>query len=66
MLAEKLRQTVMDSTLLYQGSTYRLTISLGVSSSMDGLEALMHRADLALYQAKAQGRNRVTCASEQG
>ena len=66
MLAEKLRQTVMDSPLLYQGETYALTISLGVSSSDGGLDALIHRADLALYKAKAQGRNRIECASEEG
>jgi diguanylate cyclase (GGDEF)-like protein len=66
VLAEKLRQTVMDSPLLYQGETYALTISLGVSSSDGGLDALIHRADLALYKAKAQGRNRIECASEEG
>jgi diguanylate cyclase (GGDEF)-like protein len=42
----------------------RLTVSIGVASirDTDSLDALMKEADLALYQAKASGRDRVESA----
>ena len=42
-----------------------LSVSVGVSCSCDEVntpEALLHTADLALYEAKRQGRNRVELA----
>jgi diguanylate cyclase (GGDEF)-like protein len=44
-----------------------VTISLGVSQHVDadnGLEGMIERADQALYQAKAQGRNRAIAYEE--
>ncbi len=43
-----------------------MTASVGVAlfpESAVGAETLLHRADQALYSAKAQGRNRVVLAS---
>jgi len=40
----------------------RCTVSVGVASAparMTGLEQLLSQADVALYRAKAMGRNRV-------
>jgi diguanylate cyclase len=41
-----------------------VTVSIGIASSLEGeqFESLMLRADRALYQSKAAGRNRITLA----
>lgn len=47
----------------------QVTISIGVAFMdpvSDNFEALMHRADDALYRAKHEGRNRVICAEKHG
>jgi diguanylate cyclase (GGDEF)-like protein/PAS domain S-box-containing protein len=62
--AERLCRTVAAQTVEVDGVQIRYTVSAGVATmdaDVDGLEALIKRADLALYQAKAQGRNRVEC-----
>jgi len=58
LVAEKLRLTVAEET--------DLTISIGVASYRQGstIDAVIRKADQALYQAKQQGRNRVVCAGE--
>jgi len=42
-----------------------VTVSLGVSTVGKGNEKtvneLVHEADIALYQSKAEGKNKVTC-----
>ena len=46
----------------------RATVSIGVASfPKDGIDAneLIHQADLAVYRAKLQGRNRVLAASDE-
>ncbi|MFC5301398.1 sensor domain-containing diguanylate cyclase [Azospira restricta] len=60
-VAEKLRVTVAAHDFAAGGETQPLTISLGVAehAAGDSAEALFHRADRALYQAKRNGRNRV-------
>lgn len=58
-LAESLRKTVEDAGL----SDGRITISIGVASPNDQaihtVGKLFRAADTALYQDKAEGRNRV-------
>jgi two-component system, cell cycle response regulator len=60
-LAERLRRSV--EALRVPGSTgpLRFSCSFGVSTWIDGdcVEALIKRADVALYAAKSGGRNRV-------
>lgn len=63
-VAEKLRLAVQEAGFRYRGEPVRVTMSCGVAACTgnDTLETLYERADAALYQAKAQGRNRSVCA----
>ena len=60
-VVEKIRRAVLGLGLSINGSPLRLTLSAGVTSTVgrEGLspEALIRRADLALYEAKSTGRN---------
>jgi diguanylate cyclase (GGDEF)-like protein len=61
-LAERVRHAVEQQELLFDGLPYRVTLSLGVASTSDvgpDPEALLVRADEALFEAKRLGRNRV-------
>ncbi|SDS42292.1 diguanylate cyclase (GGDEF) domain-containing protein [Halopseudomonas sabulinigri] len=63
--AERLRQSVERQQLDHQGTPLTFTISLGVARLTDAMEnyqALIERADKALYQSKEGGRNRTTVA----
>src|SRR5207244_2827518 len=67
-IAERIRHAV--AAKLFEVETaaepIRATVSLGVAGfPKDGLDAneLIHQADLAVYRAKVQGRNRVLTAS---
>jgi diguanylate cyclase (GGDEF)-like protein len=49
------------------GKTLHLTISIGVAGITQGVDtdnSLIGRADRALYEAKASGRNRVVSYAE--
>ncbi len=61
-LAEELRKTIAEQTVVLRRKKTRITVSVGVASfpkdAMNPRE-LIHKADLALYQAKEKGRNQV-------
>lgn len=62
VVAERLRETIAGTPLLTEGQALTVTVSLGLSRwspEEPALEAVLKRADAALYQAKAEGRNRV-------
>jgi diguanylate cyclase (GGDEF)-like protein len=64
-IAEKIRKAVEQTPFMHRRQPIAMTISIGVANlPLDALdlEALVHKADLALYQAKKEGRNRV-CSS---
>ncbi|ART83915.1 hypothetical protein CBP31_03160 [Oceanisphaera profunda] len=60
-ICERLRLAVMNYDYSDIDANFKLTISLGVAQSSLNMEEhnLLANADLALYQAKRQGRNRV-------
>jgi diguanylate cyclase (GGDEF)-like protein/PAS domain S-box-containing protein len=59
--AERLRITVANLRIPWNTQTLQFTISVGVTSlhNQENFDAALHRADQALYEAKAKGRNRV-------
>jgi diguanylate cyclase (GGDEF)-like protein len=62
-VAERLRMAIQASALLRTatGHPQPTTVSLGLTQwrSGDTVDTLIHRADEALYRAKANGRNRI-------
>src|SRR5712691_10019797 len=67
-IAERIRRAVAEREFEVETATepIRATISIGVAAfPKDGVDAneLIHQADLAVYRAKLQGRNRVLGAS---
>ncbi len=70
VIAERVRRAVAERGVEVDTvpEPLRATISVGVASfpgDGDSANDLVHRADLALYRAKLQGRNRVCAASEE-
>lgn len=67
-VAERLRAAVETApvTLREAGAALNITASFGISSRLESIETpeqLMKQADLALYEAKKAGRNRVVAAA---
>ena len=58
-VAERIRQSVSDNIVQYNGESIRLTISQGIAvvESESDIMSLLNKADMALYQAKQQGRD---------
>ena len=64
-LAEELRKKIAEKTIVLRREKTRITVSIGVASfPKDAInpKELIHKADLALYQAKEAGRNQVCAA----
>jgi diguanylate cyclase (GGDEF)-like protein len=61
IVAERLRADLAGQGTVLEHGTLTVTISSGIAGLLppdDTLDALIHRADLALYEAKQSGRNR--------
>ena len=64
-LAEALRKRIAEQTVVLRREKTRITVSIGAASfPQDATNPgeLIHKADLALYQAKEKGRNQVCAA----
>lgn len=64
-LAERIRKRIEASPAATSVGEVRVTLSLGVAgfpTHGEGLDALVHAGDEALYEAKRAGRNRVVLA----
>ena len=65
VVAERIRTQMENTRIDYDAAhALSLTVSLGVAerSDGDGVDAIVGRADVALYRAKENGRNRVELA----
>ncbi|HKU68623.1 MAG TPA: GGDEF domain-containing protein [Candidatus Baltobacteraceae bacterium] len=60
MVGERLRSAIASAEIRYaNGDPLTASIGVAVAAISDTVDSLLARADRALYQAKAQGRNRV-------
>jgi len=61
--AERIRSSVESKVFTFPQGTYRMTISVGMAEFpcpvTAGRDELIRRADVALYEAKATGKNKV-------
>jgi diguanylate cyclase (GGDEF)-like protein len=65
VVAERIRLHVENATANIAGAAVKTTVSVGIASTETfghDLDTLMRRADMAVYAAKRQGRNRVVVA----
>jgi two-component system, cell cycle response regulator len=66
-IGERLRATIESHKFAFEGQPLKLTISVGVATKepqMAMWEELFVKADTALYQSKANGRNKVTSSKD--
>ncbi len=64
-MAERLREQVAGIVLEHKMGLVKVTVSIGGAAILvndSNVEAVLHRADMALYDAKDQGRNRICWA----
>jgi diguanylate cyclase (GGDEF)-like protein len=69
LFAERIRQVVANANFSFERQAIRVTISIGVASLPccppgAGMRELVELADLRLYEAKRQGRNRTVGAKK--
>jgi diguanylate cyclase (GGDEF)-like protein len=64
--AERVRSALAAASIVRNGERIAVTVSIGVAcgSPQSAIDTLITRADVALYGAKTQGRNRVKAADD--
>ena len=66
VIAERIRQKVEDLKLEFDGKSFNVTLSGGVASfpaDAKNTKSLLYVSDVALYQAKETGRNKISLHS---
>lgn len=65
-VCERVRKRIGDTTVYHGGHKIKCTASFGVATLLatDSAQDTIESADVSLYQAKRQGRNRVVAAPE--
>lgn len=66
-VSETLRREIADQAVLWAGETVNITASFGVTQALPGeinVDAIVGRADAAMYRAKQDGRNCVRTTIE--
>ncbi|MBF0592956.1 MAG: diguanylate cyclase [Nitrospirae bacterium] len=63
LFCQQIRASVEETTIHHDGIDIRVTLSMGVAPYREDMKdylQVVHEADIALYQSKKLGRNRVT------
>ncbi|MBF0609301.1 MAG: diguanylate cyclase [Candidatus Magnetobacterium sp. LHC-1] len=63
LLCRRIRTSIEETVVQHDGIDIRVTLSIGIATyreSMTDYLQIVHEADIALYQSKKLGRNRVT------
>lgn len=64
VVAERIREQVQSRPIVTEGANFPVTMSIGICAEVPtdelNVDAMLKAADLALYQSKESGRNRVT------
>ncbi len=66
LFCQQIRTSVQDMAINFDNIVIKVTLSMGVTRYRQGMKdylQLIHEADIALYQSKKEGRNRVTTFS---
>ena len=68
LVAERIRDLVMNSSISFNDKEIKVTVSIGIASlpnsKITNVEKMIYNADKAMYRAKEMGRNRVSTQYE--
>ena len=68
VVSERIRTAIEGEVIVTENASFRVTISIGVCVGRPGagsVEEMLKSADLALYQSKETGRNKVTVYNQE-
>ncbi len=67
VIAERIRQQLEELEMEFAGQSFKITLSGGIASypaDAQDAKSLIHAADIALYQAKESGKNKIYLYSQ--
>jgi diguanylate cyclase (GGDEF)-like protein len=67
VIAERIRQQLEELEMEFAGQSFKITLSGGIASypaDAQDAKSLIHAADIALYQAKENGKNKIFLYSQ--